>query len=268
MARVELPESKLKARRRRARLRIGLLLGVVGVVLAGGVVVLAHAAVVRISTIGVFGAQTIASSTIVAQVQEALDGSYLWLIPRDTIFVYPKRAIAVELLKTYPTLSSAEVHAIDFHTIAVAVVERQPRALWCSATGSCFFMDENGVIYAPAPTFSAPVYTEYYGTAAGYTLPKQFLTAADFAALAALVDAIVQKLPDEQLSGVVVDGNPDVQLRFADGFTLHFALHDQGGDVFERFSLVLTSDVLRGHTFAQLEYLDLRFGDKLYYKLK
>jgi hypothetical protein len=99
-------------------------------------------------------------------------------------------------------------------------------------------------------------------------LPKQYLSAGDFAALSALVDAIVLKLSQEELAGVVVDQNQDVELHFGSGFMLRFALHDEGGDVFERFAIAFTADVVKAHPFADFEYLDLRFGDKLYYKLK
>ena len=47
-----------------------------------------------------------------------------------------------------------------------------------------------------------------------------------------------------------------------------FALGDDGGDVFDRFSLALQSDLFKKHALSDFDYLDLRFGDKLYYKLK
>ena len=57
-------------------------------------------------------------------------------------------------------------------------------------------------------------------------------------------------------------------MRFADNFTLIFTLVDQGGDVFERLTLALTSGPMAAHKLGDFQYLDLRFGDKLYYKLK
>jgi len=62
--------------------------------------------------------------------------------------------------------------------------------------------------------------------------------------------------------------NKDVSVRFANSFTLRFALSDAGGDIFERFSLALTSEPMKAHKLSDFQYLDLRFGDKLYYKLK
>ncbi len=273
MARVDLPESRLKARRRQRRRLVLLMFSGLLLVFLVGAVALTHFSAIRIAHIEVSGAETIASSTIATQVREGLRGAYAYVIPRDNIFFYPKQELDSELLAMHPTLASVDVHAVDFNTVAVVVAERSPRALWCSENNECYYMDENGVVYAPAPTFSTPIYTEYRGSASGDVLPKQFLNSADFQALSALVDAIAQKVSTatssaEQLQNVVVDSNRDVVMQFSDNFAIKFALHDQAGDIFERFTLALTADVVRAHSLSDFEYIDLRFGQKLYYRLK
>ncbi len=281
MARVKLPESRLRLRKRRRRVRIGLLLFVLILLVASAVVGAAYLPALQVRAVAVSGAQTLSSSTIEAFVRDRLAGAYWHVFPKSNIFLYPKGRINSDLLAAYPVLASADVHASDFHTVAVDLVERAPRALWCppeagGPPAQCLFLDENGVAYSEAPTFSEPVYTTYFGSTTPSTgsgqatdiLPKQFLSPADFQSLSALVDAIAQKIPDEKLASVNVNTDSDVSMGFADGFVLKFALHDAGGDIFERFSLALTSDPLKSHKLSDFQYLDLRFGDKLYYKLK
>ena len=70
------------------------------------------------------------------------------------------------------------------------------------------------------------------------------------------------------LDGYFVDSNGDVHIMFASGFTLLFPISADGGDVYQRFTLALQSDPFTSHKLSDFEYLDLRFGDKLYYKLK
>jgi cell division septal protein FtsQ len=267
MARVELPQSRLKARKRRRRVRLLLAAVVLLVLCAAAAVGLSYLPALLVTEVRVAGAQTLSTSTIQAFVRERIAGSYALMFPKRNIFLYPKKDINAELLASYPVLASADVHAGDFHTIAVNVVERTPRALWC-VESRCYFMDENGVVYGDAPTFSEPVYVSYFGTSTGASLPKQFLSPVAFQALAALVDAVAQKLPDETIGSVTIDDSKDVRVRFASGFELVFGLEDQAGDVFERFALALTSQPLAEHTLSDFDYLDLRFGDKLYYKLK
>src|SRR3989344_4366411 len=272
MARVELPESRLRARKRRRRLFALIFSGALILFILSGLAGLTYLQSLRIKDVAVSGARTLASSTVEAFVRDRLAGEYWYVFAKSNIFLYPKQQIAADLIKAYPVLASADVHAADFHTIAVNLVEREPRALWCpSPQGDalrCLFMDENGVAYTEAPTFSEPVYLSYYGTTTGEALPKQYLTPAEFQSLSALVDAIIQKISGDKVQTISVDTNKDVSVRFANSFTLRFALSDAGGDIFERFSLALTSEPMKAHKLTDFEYLDLRFGDKLYYKLK
>ena len=268
MARVELPESRLRLRKRRRRVRIAVVSVVSVLVVLSCLVGLTYLPALQIKDVAVSGAQTLPPGTIDAFVRDRLAGEYWYVFPKSNIFLYPRQRIAADLMQEYPVLASADVHAADFHTVAVSVVEREPRALLCSQDNRCLFMDENGVAYTDAPTFSEPVYLSYYGSTTGDTLPKQFLTPLEFQALSALVDAIAQKLPGEKVAAVSVDKAKDVRMRFADDFTLIFALIDQGGDVFERLTLALTSGPMAARKLSDFQYLDLRFGDKLYYKLK
>jgi len=43
---------------------------------------------------------------------------------------------------------------------------------------------------------------------------------------------------------------------------------DSGADVLERIALALQSEPFAKRSLTDFAYLDLRFGDKLYYKLK
>jgi hypothetical protein len=83
-----------------------------------------------------------------------------------------------------------------------------------------------------------------------------------------LVDAISTKLSStEALQRVVVDSSRDVRMYFTH-ITLLFTLDEQSGDVFERLGVALQSKPFVEHQLSAFEYLDLRFGDKLYYKLR
>ena len=210
------------------------------------------------------------SSTIEAFVKKRLEGSYIGLFPRNSIFLYPQSGIEADLLKEYPELHRADVHAVDFRSIAVELGERHPVALWCTEGGSCSLMDENGVIYAPAPLFSEPVYIEYRGPAQATTHSElsQYLSPDQFQSLSALASALADKIADDPVRRVSVDDARDVRVELASGFRLTFALSQDAGDIFERFSLALESEPFKGKKLSDFEYLDLRFGDKLYYREK
>ena len=288
MARVDLPASRLRSRRRK---RWGLLIALVVVVLLaifGGLVWLTHASFLRITAVQVSGQQTLDESDIQAAVQNQLTGSYWHVFAKNNIFIYPKASITNALVTGMPVIASAEVRTVDFNTIGVSVIERQPKALWCPDkdestqsgntatstpveldTAGCLLLDQNGIAYGPAG-FAAGggAYKRYYGAITGSALPKQYLAPGAFNSLSALIDALAQNQPQDAITSIEVDSSNDVHVGFAGGFKLLFPLSADGGDVYNRFILALKSDVFAGHTIANFEYLDLRFGNKLYYKLK
>ncbi|HEY4501492.1 MAG TPA: hypothetical protein VJJ20_00270 [Candidatus Paceibacterota bacterium] len=266
MARVELPTSRLRARRRRRRSRL-VLACCAGVVLLFGIVAgLSHLPFLQVRVVEVSGTATLATSTLESYIKNEIAGQFAYVFPKKNIFLYPKQAIALGLLAEFPELQAADVHAQNFHTIAAEVAEREQKALWCQDE-HCYLMDQSGAVYVPAPAGTEGL-VAYHGKATGERLPRQYLSAKGFESLFALVDALSQKPSLGIVESVYVDAQGDAQAVFASGFELKFALSDAGGDVFERFSLALGADPFLGRSLAAFEYLDLRFGDKLYYKLK
>ena len=265
MARVDLPQSRLRARRKRMRLRLALVSLAALALLLVLIVGLTHLPFLQVRRAEVSGTRTLATSTVAGYIEESIAGYYLFVIPKRNIFIYPKRDIADGLLKRFPELRAADVHANDFHTIAADVVEREQKALWCESM-RCYLMDQGGVVYGYSEGDDG--FVSYRGKTEGDSLPRQYLTPEKFESLFALVDAMSQKLPDSPVETVAVDAHDDAEATLRSGFVLRFALGDAGGDVFERFTLALTSAPFLEHALADFLYLDLRFGDKLYYKLK
>jgi cell division septal protein FtsQ len=272
MARVELPQSRLKIRKRRRLVRMAWripLAIIVAVLIVGGLLAWgSHAPFLRVNAFSISGEQTISAVTLEQFAQQEIAGSYLYLFAKDDILLYPQAKISADLIAQYPQIKSVDVHAADFHTVAINIVERQPVALWCMASStSCYLMDEDGVVYQPAEA-SSSLYVTYEGTTTGGALPMQYLTAQQFQSLFALTNALSQKLGTTTVTDVSVDTSGDVEATFNDGFILKFALADAGGDVFQNFGLALQSDIFKSHSLDDFEYLDLRFGQKLYYMLK
>lgn len=273
MARVDLPQSRLKARKRRRRYLLGGGALLLCLIVLCGLVWLSWAPFLRVTAIDITGAKTLATSSIETYAQQEISGAYVWMFARNNIFLYPRAEIAAGLLAQYPSLRAADVHAKDFHTVEIALKEREPVALWCPAQNeapSCYYLDETGLAYAQAPTYSEPIFITYQGTLATSSapLPRQYLSEEKFQSLVALITALEQKVPGDPIRQVVVDSSGDARAYFQDDFLLIFSTLDDSGDVFDRFSLALQSDPFKGKALSSFEYLDLRFGDKLYYKEK
>lgn len=270
MARVDLPQSKLRARRRRQKLFTTLKIAAIVAVVVGFILGISWLPHLRIVNVVVKGAEGSAARAIEDTTLNYIAGTYTLLFPKNNILMYPKSALTKELHEKFPRLADVQVYAEDFRTLGVEVRERTPGSLWCgeslAAQGPCLLMDESGTAYEVAAEFSGVVYTEYFGAATA-GMPRQYLEPEQFNSLSALVQAFKDK-EGESIARVVVDEHNDVRATFTNGFTLMFTLNADSGDVYERFLLAKTAEPFTTHTLTDFDYLDLRFGDRLYYKLK
>ncbi len=271
-SRVVLSQSKLKLHRHRQRLFIIWLVTVLLVIVIGGSIALLWLPEWRITTVGVVGTQTLSPGAITDVVHDDLAGTYAYLFPKNNILLYPKGTIVRDLSTAFPVLSHTSLKLQNLHTLTVTITERTPIALWCGeemASGTpCYLLDTNGLAYARASQYASSTYTQYYGPIATGTLPWQYLSGPQFQSLAALAQAVNGVVKGDSVTTVTVTADGEVQMGFGSGFVLLFLLSQNSSDILNRFSLALTADPFTSHTLSQVEYLDLRFGDKLYYKLK
>ncbi|HVY72843.1 MAG TPA: hypothetical protein VG984_02245 [Candidatus Paceibacterota bacterium] len=267
--------SRLRARRRRRAYIIAGLIALVVVLLAVLAWAFVSAPFARITKVTVSGSNVVPASSIEDAVQHELKGKYAFIFPKDSIFLYSRHTIEDAVLSLYPTLKTVGVHAKDFHTLSVVVTERTPKALWCgtdasSAANTCMFLDENALAYAYAPQYSDTAYTTYYGALKPGTASssKQFLTSDQFHSLSALARTFEQHVAPDRLSYVSVNADDDATLQFAPGYSIRFSLHDDGGDIYNHFTVAQKAASFANHPLSDFDYIDLRFGDKVYYKLK
>jgi cell division septal protein FtsQ len=274
MAKRAIPASRLRARRRKRRVILFIVLLVVLCVFVGALIGLAWLPFVRVQTISVSGASSISQENIKNTVHDTLAGRIYQVLPKDNVFLYSDHEIESSLTHAYPSIEQVRVRRTSLQALFVAVTERQGAALWCgtspASSSPCFLLDNSGVAYAPAADFSGQIYLKYFGVLATTTLGtqvKQFLGPASFSALSATVAAVVAALPQENPSRVIVVGG-DVSLNFKSGFELRFELRENSADTVDRLKIALGAQPFVQHQLSEFEYLDLRFGDKLYYKLR
>lgn len=272
MVRSILPDSKLRARRRRRQIILACLSGALLILLFVGSVFLSRAAFLRITDVRISGALALNEAMLASTTREHLAGTYLFLFPKNNILLYPKESIREALVTTYPTIRTIDVRAENLHTVGITIVERNPRALWCGAdvfaSSTCFLLDESGLAYAEGNTVPEYTFVSYYGALGSGTLPRQYMTPQLFYSLAALVDSLAKRQTPDTVESVYVNEEHDVRVKFSTGFELIFSANDDSGDVYDRFGLALQTEVFAGRPVADFLYLDLRHGDHLYYKLK
>jgi len=292
-------ESKVAEHRRRVRTRLWYVgLGAL-VLIVVAVIALAHWSYIRVQKIDISGASTISGDAMQAYISQELSGTYGWILPKNNIVLFSTNTIANNVRAQFPRIETISVRRTSFSTLAIAITERAPAGRWCGkevpvsvSTSSvissttittpevppvvpvvsveqCTLLDVTGLAYERETAGDGmDALPAWYGPLAGdgVLLPAQFLTPKDFASLRALAEAIAGQVNAGALVSVSADADGNGRAAFTNGFSVLFKTTDDAGVVMDHLSAALTSPIFSGRATADFEYLDIRFGERLYYK--
>jgi cell division septal protein FtsQ len=257
----------LRARRRRARL------GLISAILAAvalflyGVHWVSYLPALNIQQVTVTGAEQISPQLIADYTQTVLQNGSFHFLSRSNILLYPRAVIERDIVADFPRVASAKVSrdSLFGNVLNVAITERKPYALWCDDKAQCYDMDDGGFVFAPSAAHSPSGYTFQGGLATSSAPVGQRFEQARLPNLVTLLTELGQAGFSPQ--GAIVQNDTDFEVPLEQGFAVKATFGESPDVVVKNLQLVLRSDPLQGKS-AQLEYIDLRFGDRVYYKLK
>ncbi len=239
----------------------------------------------KLATVEVVGSKVVDSEAIKSIAEKNIAGNYLPLLPKANIFFYPKNNIKTELLEQYKRLKDVSFRMEDNNTLVITVSERTGVYTWCGATlptvnddkEKCYFMDDSGYIFDEAPFFSGDVYFKFYGRA-DHTDDSPlgaYFSKNTFKNLTAFKDTLVALHIKPISLFTTVDGDIQVLLNTgATSITKPMIMLKADADfktVAEKLGTALSTEPLLSdfkNKYSSLEYIDLRYGNKVYYKFK
>ncbi|MFW6210247.1 MAG: cell division protein FtsQ/DivIB [Patescibacteria group bacterium] len=216
-----------------------------------------------ITQISVSGGETIDHATVRELVEAELTGTYLGLIPRRFAWTYPEQDILTTLLSV-ERLHSPEVTRSNGRTLQVRFVEYEPFALWCTdlAGGECWFLDQTGYAFADAPPLSGGSFLRLVRLDEVPSTTKRVASTTHFARVVELTDELAQI--GWSISHVELDQVGDVYLQVVGGSELKATLSEPPASTVDNFTAILGSDEFSHLAPGNFQYVDLRFGNKVF----
>ena len=268
---------------------------VVLVALVTGLSFLSKADFLQIHSVEIGNTETVSADTVHQIAINNLSGNWWYLFSKNNLFLYPKKAIEEAVKAQFPTVASVAFGHDGLQTLRIVITERKPASLACgtisknisenATTTTCFYMDDTGFIYAPAPEFSSGVYLRY---SLGVTASTSDLFASSPLSVGqyisdssrfADVHTATAFLSDMGLhvTAVRILSGGDYALTFDNTSTT--ASSTPGGEATLLFNVSTTSQPLSTtleyfnqfwlhERWPAFDYIDLRFGKDIVYKLK
>jgi hypothetical protein len=276
----------IKRKKKRFRFRLTLLFLILFVAIVGALAYFSTDRRITISDIQVSGNHIIDTEDVKTVVQSDMAGRYAHVFARANTFIYPKRKIYNDLLTSFPRIQSLSVYRTHLMTLHIDIVERAGAYLYCGSDvpqtqtdvgENCFFVNDNGYIFDKAPYFSGNVYFKYYlpqSDGLESPLGSQLLSPTTFQTLT----HFIEKIRDLKLDPVYLSTqDADVyvlHLNHAPGATSPVILFKNNADltsILENLTTAINQPEFANDIHSKydtLQYIDLRFKNKVLYKFQ
>lgn len=276
-------KSKLSKRRRKIFLFKGSTVFLIVLLLLGISAFLLHQDKVTIHNVIVEGNSVVQNKTLQRFVLEELEGKYFFIFPKTSIFIYPKDTIENKVPDIFKRIQAAVISFEDFQTIRITVDEREPHALWCGEnkiendSAQCYFLDEKGFLYTPAPTFSGNTFFRYYGSllniysnedSSQEPAGKSLLAEAEFQKIRFFLNTL-RSFNLEPVALSILD-DIDMEIYLIGGEKILLGRNQNLSLVLDNIQTFFESGeyIERTEEGEVLEYVDFRFGNKAYFIFK
>jgi hypothetical protein len=228
--------------------------------------------------ITVSGAEHLSPVLVQKFVSEKLIQSSRGFISGRNIFVYDYAPLETDIVLNFPRVRAAHVSRDTTlgNGLVIALEEREPFAQWCEGSQgtTCYLVDDIGVVFAPAwgvasTTLTTPyVFRGLLSTSTIAVNEKPFgevFAPGHFAGITTLMTLLTEN--GVHPLGARLESDADFSVPLQEGYYLKASFGAEPDTLSKNLALILGAEALKGKS-QSLEYVDLRFGNRVYYKFK
>ncbi|MEK7099196.1 MAG: hypothetical protein AAB916_01620 [Patescibacteria group bacterium] len=266
----------------RVSLKAALIAGAVMVILGAGAVALRLPAL-QVRDITITGLATVDEEHMRSAIAEGIGGYRFLLFPRSSYFLADTDELAIVLGRAFPAISALRIEKTFPRTLAVAVTERQFWGIMCNNLDEkivsqeedkypaeipqCIALDTTGFAYESAPRPQGNLILILETDRATLTVGEQHIELSLMERLQMLRVGIKQATGQEVTLFALRERAPsEIHAGVADGFAIYFRRDDDFANAFRVLKKVLDAEI--GSRRANLAYIDVRFGNKVFYKFR
>ncbi len=236
----------------------------------------------QIGSITVNGLKTLSSSEIEQKASANLSGYYFNFIPKSSLLFYSKEYIKNNLANSFKSIDKINIVRKNISNIEIDIEERIPVALACEGfheqndqNEDCFLVDAQGYVFSKSSQFSNEIYLKYYivSDKGDNIIGTEFIDKKRFEELQKFIFSI-KKLNIQPLGILIGEGgNYELYIKNSDQSEMIVYFNDRAtfNKTLSNF-LAFWNDTLiktkSSNTAPVFDYIDLRFGNNVFYMKK
>lgn len=237
----------------------------------------------QIQNIEVAGEEAVDELVVKEIVTENTEGKYLFLFNKKNVLIYPGVSIRSQIQKEIPKISKVEIN-LKNNILNLNVSERTGEYLYCRAnvteeekilSDTCYFMDENSFVFSKAPYFSDNVYFKVNSDIKQDDILGTKVFDDDYLKRIIIFKNNLEKIGIKAVAiNVDASGEDSISLESRGGTyqpKILIKRNDNLENVFLDFFTFIQDEKVGKEIdgkYKSLEYINLRFGNKIYYKFR
>lgn len=239
-----------------------------------------HLPYFQITNIEISGSNAFEQSSLREFLQNEITGDRWHLIPRSNILFFSTRGEEKRLEDFFPSLEAVSLHKIFPHGLKAVFSSRVLWAVYCKtdktpnsggspdvSQGQCFYIDRGGTVFREAPKIEGNLILTFKSDYIDPVLGEKIFSQELLGKLETTIQIFKEKT-GLVISNVELKENApkDMWAKTNEGFVLILQRDDDPHRSAEIVKMVLDNEIKDKRT--QLEYIDARFGNKVFYKYR
>ena len=213
-----------------------------------------------IDTVRVSGGETVPADDVRMIAEAELQGAYFALVPRRFAWFYPEERIEASV-RGIERINKASVDRRRTE-IEITFSEYQPAFLWCG-NAECLFVDTSGYAFETAPLLTGNSFVRYVDPSREPAIGEHAFSAEKALKLESMRSALATHR-GFLVTHVEQSAPEELTLRLAEGGALKVSERMPVEEVLANLETVLTSDAFAHLANGAFEYIDLRYGDRVF----
>jgi cell division septal protein FtsQ len=208
----------------------------------------------------------ISSESLSVNISNIIDDYYFYLIPKSNVFFIPRKEIQTILKNENPALESLEIDVKGFRELNIKIKEYEPQILVSDIKDKKYFVNIEGLVFMEEPLI--------------YSYKDLVVLNTDLENIEIRMQAVEPEFLGNLKNFINSLKNIDVivvsiknveeniyNLKTQKGFSLRITSSDDLNVSFENLKTVLLNKVIDESDLTATDYIDLRFGNKVFYKI-
>lgn len=218
------------------------------------------------------GNTSVVTEDIVKIVNNELNKRYLFFIPTDNFLLLRRKTIKESIYNNLKKIKEVRINIDNFTDLFLEIEERKTDSLWCdnfpNKQEECYFMDEEGFIFAKAPDLTFNDFKKFFGLVKSNIIGSQYFSREEFFENKKMISE-VEKIGFLPKYFVALTDN-DFEIIFSSGAKICFDRTDSVDNNINKIKLLIQESLIKtDKDFVDtLNHIDLRYGNKVHYDFK